>query len=110
MSGVRSYGDNHVVPPPAEDRGYPDDACPVNVRCSEQWDSDGHSHGYLTLAEVHDLKARWEEAIVLYEQNGRNDPSYMVEQIELLIKSMNVGDYFQGIAPDDGRILFFYDN
>lgn len=109
LSNVRNYGSLHV-PPPAEDRGYPADACPVNMRCSIQWDADGHSHGYLTIGEVYALKERWEESIVLYEQDDRTDSTFVVEQIDLLIKSMNVGDYFQGIDPDDGRILFFYDN
>lgn len=109
LSAVRSY-DKFVIQPPAEDRGWPDDVCGVNQRCSDQWDGDGHSHGWLSIAEVHSLKEQWEQAIVLHEGTNRIDPAYTVAEIENLIESMHTGDYFQDVHPDEGRILFFYDN
>lgn len=109
LSGVRSYGEM-LVQPPAENRGWPDDVCEVNQRCSKYWVGDAHTHGWLTIAEVCSLKDQWEQAIVLYENTNRSDPSYTAIEIQNLIESMQAGDYFQNTHPDEGRILFFYDN
>jgi hypothetical protein len=35
-----------------EPRGVPADACPEYLQQVEQWDGDGHSHSYFTLAEL----------------------------------------------------------
>lgn len=109
LSGVRMYFELPVKPP-AEDRGYPDDATGVNQRCLEYWEGDAHSAGHLTLGELTKLKDDWEQAIVLVEGDNRVDPTYSLAELENLLECVHGGDYFRDTPPDEGRILFFYDN
>jgi len=50
LSGVRDYGGGTV--PVAEPRGVPDDASPETAADAAEWDADGHTHSWLTLAEL----------------------------------------------------------
>lgn len=108
LSNVRSHGDLPIKPP-AEDRGFPDDATEINQACSAQMDSDGHSHGWLNLAELQKLHEDYEQAAVLYEP-GKYNFTYFAQCLEDFINQVSKGDYFQDVLPEDGRILFFYDN
>lgn len=49
LAGVRNYTD---ITPISELRGIPDDCCSEIAASSEYWGSDGHSHSFLTLAEL----------------------------------------------------------
>lgn len=49
LAGVRNYS---AVPPISEPRGTPDDAAPEIRESWESWDMDGHSHSWLSVAEL----------------------------------------------------------
>lgn len=107
LSGVRAY-DNPPIKPPAEDRGWPKDAATTNDDCKIQWDSDAHSHGWLTLAELRKLQTEYENLIVL---DGSNPEKW--DAVSTLIKGLAdslVKDFFDGTDEEDCRIVFFYDN
>ena len=56
MAGVRGNIANAIASP----RGLPDDATSSTRFDSDNWDSDGHSHSWLSSKEIHEL-AEWEE-------------------------------------------------
>lgn len=51
LANVRNYGEIVAFDDP---RGIPSDACEYTRKRIERWDSDGHSHSYMTLAELKD--------------------------------------------------------
>lgn len=55
MAGVRNYRDE--VSPIAEPRGLPEDVTGITKFDSDNWDSDGHSHSYLTSEEIAHLES-----------------------------------------------------
>lgn len=109
LSNVRSYGDNLPVPPPAKGRGFPNDVTKIHDDCKESWDSDGHSHGWLTLAELKRLKEQYENAMVTHGDNP-DKWGTIAEYIGDCIKQVSQGGYFDGLPDEDCRIVFFYDN
>ena len=54
MAGVRGENKNAIAAP----RGLPEDASDTTNFESDHWDSDGHSHSWLSAAEIHQL-AEW---------------------------------------------------
>src|ERR1043165_6577187 len=48
LAGVR----DHTQSPIQRDRGMPEDASPEAKADAEYWADDGHSHGWVTLAEL----------------------------------------------------------
>lgn len=95
MAGVR--WDSPHTP---EVRGIPQDASPEVKREIEQWDSDGHTHSYLTVRELKELAAK-----VLVASSDENH-AYAVHGLHSLISSVDEAD----ISPDDIRVVFFFDN
>ena len=73
LAGVRDYTDKVV--PVSEPKGVPDDACEYIKQENENWDSDGHTHSWLTLAE---LKAHQKNNPILY-RTGLLSPASLVE-------------------------------
>ncbi len=55
LAGVRDYT-NSIIPV-SEPKGMPDDCCPYIKSANEDWDSDGHTHSWLTLKELKDYQA-----------------------------------------------------
>lgn len=53
LANVRNYSDNQFI---MEDRGLPDDICPITKKEADRWEGDGHSHGYYTLKEMMDYQ------------------------------------------------------
>jgi hypothetical protein len=53
LAGVR--GNDSWGPRIADPKGIPDDCCPHIKNEIDRWDSDGHSHSYLTLKEILDF-------------------------------------------------------
>lgn len=53
LCGVRDY--TNKSPKISEPRGIPDDCSEVIKKASIEWDSDGHSHSYVTLKEVREF-------------------------------------------------------
>ncbi|WJN64567.1 hypothetical protein Erwinia_phage_Pastis_00016 [Erwinia phage Pastis] len=108
LSGVREYDRIRRIQPPAEDRGFPEDAAETHKLCSEQWDSDGHSHGWLDMAELDALIEEYFQAPVLHEGSEYFEYAH-ASLVDLRTQAYSKG-YFDGLAPEDCRILFFYDN
>lgn len=76
LAGVRDYGEGIV--PIDQPRGIPDDASPGYRREVEAYGGDGHSHSWLTLAELLDYswsrpvpRSGWVSASVYLEWKGR---------------------------------------
>ena len=55
MAGVRDYT-NSIVPV-SEPKGVPEDCSLYVKKANEDWDSDGHSHSWLTLKEIRDYQS-----------------------------------------------------
>jgi hypothetical protein len=90
LAGVRGEG-------PAVPRGTPEDASPLARLLIEEWDSDGHSHSWMTLKEAAPIFAKTE-----WKQSKPDDwaAEYPV-------------CYFFGIEEDqakDYRLVFWFDN
>jgi hypothetical protein len=54
LADVRNY--NGIITPISPPKGIPEDVSPVIREEIEYWDSDGHSHSYLTLKELKDYQ------------------------------------------------------
>jgi len=52
LTNVRNYDEIPFISNP---RGIPEDCCDEFEAWSKQWDSDGHSHSYVTLREMQDF-------------------------------------------------------
>jgi hypothetical protein len=48
LAGVRDRNNDSIDDP----RGLPEDVCEVTKKESDRWDSDGHSHSWVTLKEL----------------------------------------------------------
>ena len=96
LAGVRNYGGNKSF---CFDRGLPEDVSKVTKKESDNWDTDGHTHGYCTLEELKTAiktvaKVRREgavskEAVERYKATGETPNSW----------AQGVGAFF-GIAPE----------
>lgn len=54
LCGVRAYTEKS--PRISEPRGVPGDCCDYAREEIERWDSDGHSHSFVTLAEIREFR------------------------------------------------------
>ena len=54
LCGVRAHVENS--PRISEPRGVPEDCCDYTREEIEHWGSDGHSHSFVTLAEIRDFR------------------------------------------------------
>lgn len=94
-------------------KGSPDDASEQVSNLLQSWESDGHSHSWLTRAE---LKAKRNELFLLRGENLIN-PSleYGAQHLDHLIGKLDDQvQYLTGLSPDaadeDQRIVFWFDN
>jgi hypothetical protein len=55
LAGVRDY--SGLVKPVSDPKGIPEDCCEYIKKANEGWDSDGHTHSWLTLKELRDYQA-----------------------------------------------------
>lgn len=56
LAGVRDY--TQQVVPVSNPKGVPEDACEFVKKENESWDSDGHTHSWLTLKELRDYQSK----------------------------------------------------
>lgn len=56
LAGVRDY--TGLINPVSEPKGMPDDCCAYIKQANEDWDSDGHTHSWLTLKELKDYQSK----------------------------------------------------
>ena len=80
--------------PIAEPRGVPDDASPEYRAEVAVWSGDGHSHSWLTLKEL--------QAYDWHKTTCTGESGEFVEQVIPMLAELG--------APDDVRIVFFFDN
>jgi hypothetical protein len=85
LAGVRSH--DHSITPISEPKGVPVDSCPYIQEEYESWDSDGHSHSWLTLGELIEYQANNAEI----QQAGWLSP----KQIEELDKDGITPEYWK---------------
>lgn len=128
FAGIKT-GEGFV--PMSEPRGIPDDACPEYRAYAESWGDDGHSHSYLTVAEI--MAYDWTQATkkqgwvtrkqyARYKINGAPDSwsggvmggsvkHVSNEEMEALDVDINTGKYnplAQFYASDDAFITSIY--
>ena len=86
----------------------PEDLSQEVKQILDQWDSDGHSHGYLTRAE---LKAKREELRTL-QANALINPTDLMGVIHHHAKRLDevIGNLKADVPDTDQRIVFFFDN
>lgn len=93
-----------------EERGWPDDANPVNQEYMEGWSSDGHSHSHQTLAEL--LEVDWEAKLAweYTNQQGKVVEGGDGEWIDMLARMRALADEKCDGDQTAVRILYFFDN
>ena len=87
----------------------PDDLSPEVAKIIARWDSDGHSHGSITRAE---LKTKLEEMNKLRTEvlidpvhDLRHALPHLHERVEETIKNLSAD-----VPDEDQRVVFFFDN
>lgn len=120
LAGVRNYSG---LAPIAEPRGFPKDASGLAVQAAKSWDADGHSHSHVTLAELLavDYDAPVEDRRITVQTgpnsfNGGATAAPGGGQITTLRERL--GSMFMSHldvlaslgAPDDVRVVFWFDN
>ncbi|MEV0326897.1 hypothetical protein AB0H63_10660 [Micromonospora echinospora] len=106
LADVRNYSEAPVI---ADPRGLPADVSPELQVKSDHWDTDGHTHTWLTLAEL--LAFDYDQTFTDQWNDGAGTPQVTTVR-EFL------GDwYFTRLdllgklgAPEDVRIVFWFDN
>lgn len=111
MAGVRNYSN---LTPISEAKGLPKDVTNVVKAISDGWDSDGHSHSWLSADELN-------RVVETVKENDEVDSKDMW----LLIRSFRFDSYYDqsdflnndeddrfGILSiiDDVRLVFWFDN
>ena|SRR3990167_1143062 len=91
LAGVRSEGNLPII---SEPRRLPKDVSPYVQRRSDEYDSDGHSHSFLTLAELE--KFDWKPYL-----SDSNMAFFALHVLQSLRKLKRFGEV---------RIVFWFDN
>lgn len=101
--GVRSTWDNGF-----EESHLPEDLSPEISRLVTRWDSDGHSHGHLTRAQLKDKLAEFAE----YRTQQLINPSEHKKQIDHFCERLaqTINNLNANVPDEDQRIVFFFDN
>ncbi|HBY5418639.1 hypothetical protein POY32_27605 [Klebsiella michiganensis] len=138
LCGVRAYSKD--TPMISEPRGIPDDASEYTKRVSSEYGLDGHSHSYVTLAEIRDFRANLKpmpfKGMISTEQAADLDKGITPdtwcgwtsaagyvhrEWIEVVDGLKEIGEALESRAlefwpnkkyvnPENIRIVFFFDN
>lgn len=95
LFGILAHVRDRSVTPISSPRGLPKDVSPEVKKRSDDYGADGHSHSWLTLAEL--LAYDWDVAMNTYAA-----PTSFVR--ETLPKLQALG------SPENVRIVFFFDN
>lgn len=100
MADVRNYSDWDIKPI-SKPRGLPEDTAEITKFESDNWDSDGHSHSWLSKEEIQEILewAKEQKAVDTdYAYNLRRKFGYKLTDLE---------DYDQ---YEDSRLVFWFDN
>lgn len=128
LAGVRRY-DAHPV---AEPRGVPDDASAEYRAIVNRWNGDGHSHSWLTLAELqavpwdapyveaddYSALAKVIEDIREHHVEGEPMPAFPRVQYRMFTRAELAEHFYTETlprlaelgSPAEVRIVFFFDN
>lgn len=110
MANVRNYGD---IVPIAEPRGLPSDVSVVVKFSADDYGTDGHSHSYLTSAEIAELE-QWYEAEGKYPHEDKLDPFWFEKTFGFLFGNTYPGfNKYPDERPkglEDVRFVFWFDN
>ena len=92
--GIEGWGDEYC-----HARGLPDDMAEFTAKEWKDWDGDGHSAGWLTLAE---LKHALVASMIVGEADGFSESlQWSIAQIEQATFPT---------PPEDVRLVFWFDN
>ncbi|HDL4945229.1 TPA: hypothetical protein PXC80_001028 [Escherichia coli] len=138
LCGVRAYADE--TPKISEPRGIPDDACDYTKQVSEEWGCDGHSHSYVSLAEIREFRTNLTpmpfKGMISEKQAADLDkgikpdlwcgwtsmPGFVFREWEDTVDALkNIHESLESralelwwleknIIPENIRIVFFFDN
>lgn len=101
LFGLLSEGVRYDTPHAFLPKGEPEEASAEVLTIIAQWQSDGHSHNYLTFAE---LKEKCAE-LLLHSDSDAKEYSQM---LPAWINSF--GPNPEGVSDEDRRVVFFFDN
>lgn len=93
LAGVRSFEFSGEPKQVATARGIPSDCCDEIKSEEQRMGSDGHTHSYLYLYELEDFD---------WSDYGKTCNDFILEVIPKMI--------ITGVAKDDVRIVFWFDN
>ncbi|MEU7978347.1 hypothetical protein AB0B63_07415 [Micromonospora sp. NPDC049081] len=104
LADVRNYSRVPVISPP---RDLPADVSPEVRAKSDRWDTDGHSHTWLTLAEL----VGFDYEQTFFDQRAKEEP-------EVTTVRDFLGEWYFGRlallsklgAPENVRIVFWFDS
>lgn len=111
--GLLANGVRRNWPFSFEEKGQPGDMSHEVGTIVQQWEGDGHSHSWLTREELICKKAELEKLRPELLINPHED--YQAQHLDELISCLattiaNMEEASPGTAPEDQRLVFFFDN
>lgn len=96
-------------------QGFPEDLSETMAQLKTQWEDDGHNAGHLTVAqmqeEVSKLRHKRAEYLIAPPDNCEQWASAIDHHIAIMDKILgNLLEEDPLTAPEDRRIVFFFDN
>jgi len=109
MADVRNSGD---IKPVSQPRGIPKDSTFMTKFHSEKWDSDGHSHSWLSAAEVADIPEYFKRTGK--ESNEPEDNDWATQFFGWIFSdswdTFVKHPEYRPKGVEDARIVFWFDN
>ncbi len=120
LADVRNYS---CVPAISQPRGIPDDVSPEVAQENNDWADDGHSHSWLSLAELLAVNYEtvfWDRRVTRQEAPNFWNGAALANEGEgkhITLREHLSEGYFRVLEtlktlgnPDDVRIVFWFDN
>lgn len=120
LADVRNYS---CVPAISQPRGIPDDVSPEVAQENNDWADDGHSHSWLSLAELLTVdyeQVFWDRRVTRQEAPNFWNGAALANEGEgkhITLREHLSEGYFRVLetlktlgSPDDVRIVFWFDN
>ncbi len=116
LAGVRNYSEAEPI---AKERGVPSDLSPEVSESNESWDSDGHSHSWVSLKELldFDYEKKFHDMRVTRDGNGAARARSLDEAEHTTYREFLGHGYFKDLDelkelgdPANVRIVFWFDN
>jgi hypothetical protein len=109
MADVRNGGD---IEPVSQPRGVPDDASFMTKFHADYWSDDGHSHSWLSAAEVAAIPEYFREEGKEYDDPSGRD--WSIKFFGLIFSNTWEGfvkhPEYRRKGVEDARIVFWFDN